>query len=244
MAKSKRNQRKSWKGYFLEFLMLFLAVTLGFMADNFREKSSERAKEKEYIQSMIEDVNEDRINAQEVIEVNTKRVEALDSLLNKSFNFNGTEKEMLELNRYFVQVLIHPEFLTPAELTMQQLKNAGGMRLIKSKKSINEILRYDTKLKKISNQQLYYENYQNKAIASGVKIFNIHELLTSIRSNDSNIIPDRFTLLETDPLFIKTFGNDVAMYKGIIEYYIMLLTELNEQGEVLIGTLKKEYRIR
>ena len=37
--------KKSWKGYLLDFVMLFLAVSLGFMADNFRERASERSKE-------------------------------------------------------------------------------------------------------------------------------------------------------------------------------------------------------
>jgi hypothetical protein len=35
---------KKWKEYFLEFLMIFLAVTLGFIAENLREHLTERAK--------------------------------------------------------------------------------------------------------------------------------------------------------------------------------------------------------
>lgn len=36
---------KKWKEYFLEFLMLFLAVTLGFLAENYRETYIEHEKE-------------------------------------------------------------------------------------------------------------------------------------------------------------------------------------------------------
>jgi len=237
-------KRKGWKGYFLEFLMLFLAVTLGFMADNFREKRSERNKEKGYIRSMIEDVEEDRANIKEVVNINTQRVNALDSLLIKCFDFRGTQKEIVALNQYFVQVLIHPEFLAPAELTMQQLKNAGGMRLIKSKKSINEIIRYDTKLKKIANQQLYYENYQNKAIEKGTTIFDIHKLLLTIRNPNNKITPDYFELINKDKADLKVFGNNVVMYKGIIEYYVKLLEEIDQQGDVLIKTLRSEYKLK
>lgn len=238
------SKKRNWKGYFLEFIMLFLAVSLGFMADNFREKTSERNKEIGYIQSMIEDVEEDRVNIKEVINVNTQRVKSLDSLLIKCFNFSGYRKEVLELNEHFIQVLTHPEFLAPAELTMQQLKNAGGMRLIKSKNSINDIIRYDTKLKKIENQQLYYENYQNKAIDKGTKIFNIQKLLFAIRNPNNDLKPEHFELLNDDKSELKIFGNNVAMYKGIIEYYVKLLTETNKQGEVLIQTLKSEYKLK
>src|SRR5438045_883094 len=38
--------KKRWGEYFLEFLMIFLAVFLGFVAENIREKSSNREIEK------------------------------------------------------------------------------------------------------------------------------------------------------------------------------------------------------
>src|SRR6195256_1492529 len=50
---------KKWKEYFLEFLMLFLAVTLGFFAESYREHLVEQKKEREYIKSMVEDLKSD-----------------------------------------------------------------------------------------------------------------------------------------------------------------------------------------
>src|SRR5664279_2784041 len=44
---------KKWKEYFLEFIMIFLAVTLGFFAENFREHRVEREKERHIIESLI-----------------------------------------------------------------------------------------------------------------------------------------------------------------------------------------------
>jgi hypothetical protein len=38
--------KKKWGEYFLEFLMLFLAVFLGFLAENIREHKVEREREK------------------------------------------------------------------------------------------------------------------------------------------------------------------------------------------------------
>ena len=236
-------KKRNWKGYFLEFIMLFLAVTLGFMADNFREKISERTKEKEYIQSMIEDVEEDQINIKEVINVNSQRIDNLHSFLNKCFNYSGANREKIELNKYFTHVLVHPEFIAPTELTMQQLKNAGGMRLIKSKEAINEIIRYDSKLKKIANQQIYYENYQNKEIDIGTKVFNLQKLITAIRNPKNNLTSEDFELITEDKSALKELGNSVAMYEGIIEYYVVLLKQLDEQGEVLIQTLESEYKL-
>ena len=52
-------ERKGFKEYFLEFLMIFLAVTLGFFAENIRERFVERAQEKEYIRSLYDDLGHD-----------------------------------------------------------------------------------------------------------------------------------------------------------------------------------------
>src|SRR5260221_11493643 len=52
-------QKKHWKEYFLEFIMIFLAVTMGFFAESYREHLSDRTKEKEYIKSMVEDLETD-----------------------------------------------------------------------------------------------------------------------------------------------------------------------------------------
>jgi len=49
-------EKKNFKEYFLEFLMIFLAVTMGFFAENIREYHSERRQEREYVQSMINDL--------------------------------------------------------------------------------------------------------------------------------------------------------------------------------------------
>ena len=37
------HKRKNFKEYFLEFLMIFLAVTMGFIAENFRESMSAKS---------------------------------------------------------------------------------------------------------------------------------------------------------------------------------------------------------
>ena len=41
--------KKKWQEYFLEFFMLFLAVSLGFLAENLREHYVEKEKEQQCI---------------------------------------------------------------------------------------------------------------------------------------------------------------------------------------------------
>src|SRR5436305_9060491 len=44
---SSSTDQQPWKEYFLEFIMIFLAVTLGFFAETVRERLSENSKAKE-----------------------------------------------------------------------------------------------------------------------------------------------------------------------------------------------------
>ena len=62
-------EKKSFKEYFLEFIMIFLAVTLGFFAESLREHISDNAKEKEYLVSIIEDLKSDSATLNSYINV-------------------------------------------------------------------------------------------------------------------------------------------------------------------------------
>ena len=48
--------RKKWTHYFWEFLMLFLAVFCGFLAEYQLDHKIERDREKKFIQTFIEDL--------------------------------------------------------------------------------------------------------------------------------------------------------------------------------------------
>ena len=53
--------RKNWTHYFWEFLMLFLAVFAGFLAENEREHFIEHKREKKLIKEMVEDLKKDTV---------------------------------------------------------------------------------------------------------------------------------------------------------------------------------------
>src|SRR3954469_4702758 len=70
--------KKNFKEFLLEFVMIFLAVTLGFIAENVRESISNHEQEKHYIESLINDLKEDTTTMSIVLEENSAK---LDSLL-------------------------------------------------------------------------------------------------------------------------------------------------------------------
>lgn len=53
------HKEKPWKEYLLEGLMIFIAVSLGFIAENIREHLSEQNKKKELLEIVSQDFNKD-----------------------------------------------------------------------------------------------------------------------------------------------------------------------------------------
>jgi len=53
------HKEKPWKEYLLEGLMIFLAVSMGFIAENIREHLSEQNKKKELLEIVGQDFNKD-----------------------------------------------------------------------------------------------------------------------------------------------------------------------------------------
>src|SRR5215204_2862881 len=78
--------RKKWTHYFWEFLMLFLAVTLGFFVENQREHYIEHQREKQFIRSLFNDIKSDTVNIVKIIKARTVKEQMLDSL---SLMMNG-----------------------------------------------------------------------------------------------------------------------------------------------------------
>ena len=84
-------ERKKWTHYLWEFLMLFLAVFCGFVAENIRENIHNREIEKNNIESLLKNLHEDSLNLARSTEVNEKRFTFLDSLMNlKNSNVSDT----------------------------------------------------------------------------------------------------------------------------------------------------------
>ena len=73
-------EKKNLKEYFLEFLMIFLAVTMGFFAEQIRENFTERNKEKEYMGSFVKDLKMDTAMLNAGFPRKEGRIKAIDSV--------------------------------------------------------------------------------------------------------------------------------------------------------------------
>src|SRR6186713_3256922 len=73
--------RKKWTHYLWEFLMLFLAVFCGFLAEYKLEHIIEHNREKQFITTLIEDLKSDTAQIRQVIAYKMRREKMVDSLI-------------------------------------------------------------------------------------------------------------------------------------------------------------------
>ena len=133
--------KKKWGEYLLEFIMLFLAVFLGFLAENLRERIVEHNIEKEYIHSLVEDLKSDTLQSNEMLIFLDSRIAGIDSLTT-ALSSPGIIENSNNAYRLWSKNIGFPDFISN-DRTIQQLKNSGGLRLIRNKAVSDKIMQYD-----------------------------------------------------------------------------------------------------
>src|SRR5215204_1592309 len=199
------SSRKKWAHYFWEFLMLFLAVFAGFLAENQREHFVEHQREEQFINSLINDIKVDTARLNSLIESRSIRETKLDSLmlLLNSENANQHTRDIYYLATTIPRITLFQ--FTPNDGTMQQLKNSGGLRLIRNGVVADNIINYDASIRtllRLDDQEQVIVNIQREIAP---KILNGLELG---EFSDENNIPLR---LDHNPKLMpdyKTFLNE------------------------------------
>ena len=79
--KAEPHHKKNWKSYFWEFLMLFLAVFCGFLAEYQLEHKIEKDRELQFIKSLTTDLQDDIISLNTVIVQEDRGIKSLDTLM-------------------------------------------------------------------------------------------------------------------------------------------------------------------
>ncbi|MEJ0032776.1 MAG: hypothetical protein WDO15_21510 [Bacteroidota bacterium] len=143
----------SWKAYLLEFILIFLAVMLGFFAESYRESLGDKEKEEQYVRSLMIDLQTDVINIEAIQKHNADAKIMGDSLfyLLSLSNYSQSTNSIYFLGRSFS----NREFFYMADGTLKQLNNAGGLRLIRHQDIVDSLQAYQfTYARVVAGQEL------------------------------------------------------------------------------------------
>ena len=235
--------RKKWTHYFWEFLMLFLAVTLGFLVENQREHMIEHQREKQYMRSMIEDLKSDTSQIASVIKVKVLRNNMIDSLV--FWLSSPGYKAHLNDIYFFARSVSPPLNFFPNDRTIQQLKSSGGLRLIRNTNVSNSIMEYDQKMKFQLSDIGDEENLRLEYRKSVRKLFDGKILISMLENIDRIEKPDNNPpLFNDDKTAINDLIVDVQYVKKACQIQIIRHLELKKQATILIDLIQKEYHLQ
>jgi hypothetical protein len=131
--------------------MLFLAVFCGFLAEYQLEHKIERDREKEYIHTLISDLEEDTAGLTNFISIYRQKGVELDSLI---FLLNSPDiKSNGGPLYYYGRKASRLGFFSCTDRTIQQMRNSGAFRLIRRSNAANGILRYYSAMNNLNNLQ-------------------------------------------------------------------------------------------
>jgi hypothetical protein len=130
-----RSLSRRFKKYIFEFVLLFLAVFLGFFADNLREENSERQQAYELAKSFYEELKNDSITAVSKVEARIKKEQAIEYMISffKDSSLTSSSKS-LSINFLWATTVRTPIIFTPRTVVLEQLKGSGSIRYFKNYK--------------------------------------------------------------------------------------------------------------
>lgn len=129
-----KHKRKHFREYLIEFVMIFLAVSLGFLAENFREWRVNREKERNYIENLSRDLKGEQSALETTIQANDAMNTAIDSFIKiRSLDFNVKANNDLFFKLFADTKMYSPNIFKPNEVTLSQIRSTGGFNIIRPK---------------------------------------------------------------------------------------------------------------
>ena len=234
--------KKKWPEYFLEFFMIFLAVFLGFLAENGRERMVEAQREREYMQMMTEDLQQDITWANSWLKQALSFPRGMDSLTHicwsEKYDDAGV-KIMYSLSERYMKKLA----LNLTNRTSAQLKNAGGMRLIRNHKVSDLISEYWNQETEINNIYENYEGFRKNTREVSFRIFN-YKYFEKIDMNRQNSGETKQSLLDDNPKILIEYANHIATMRGIlIVFFLPVMQEHMNTSSELVRVINNYYHL-
>ena len=243
--------RKKWTHYLWEFLMLFLAVFCGFMAENQREHIVEHQREKAFMATMLSDVRSDTGMLSNMHRTFTQVIMHLDSLVplleENMFMDNNAEKiyrHQVNLNLFYKCVF--------ADRTINQLKNSGNFRLIRKKNVSDEINAYDGYVRNFveNMQDMYIIPQWEKLNAQGAGVFKssvFRQFMKDVKGgrwNNPIQLPGKPYFISTEKMNIQKFINMLEQYAVAVEWFNTNTINALNRAVKLDSIIKKEYGLK
>ena len=155
---------KSLKDYASEFIVIFVALTLGFLVENQREHYIEGLREKELAKSLLKDLAADSVEFREFQQIRLKERTSINEAIH-IIETQGLKPTDATLYYHFIRGVFiwrHPEF---RQANLDQIISSGSLRYFKNDTLAKAISDLKMQLKRIEyrhdrEKEYFYANIQ------------------------------------------------------------------------------------
>jgi hypothetical protein len=243
-------EKKEFKEYFLEFLMIFLAVTLGFFAENIREKITEHKRAEIYAGTMVNDLRTDTNALKAYINYwnyASNNVDTLFQLLSKA------EPSQIPSGKLYWYGLFGgaPTIFISNDATFQEMKSAGALSYFNNNVA-QKISQYD----QLTRRMRVYDD-QDARIFSEVRKLRSQLFYVQLNEQANNVYqadrikPDRAKIdsfINSNPPLLSTnkaiFNQYLEMVRSrFIPLKLRSADTLLLRATAIIEDLQNEYHL-
>jgi hypothetical protein len=232
-------KEKKFKEYFLEFLMIFLAVTLGFFAENIREHSIEHRRVKQYAVLLVSDLKNDT----------TWFTSESRQWLNRQNHFDSLAHLLIQpvpvTDKRIVKELLSVNYVSDAKMntaTYNQMKTSGSLRYISNFNLITALENYyEIQIPRVMESSQSTRNFFNDYI----KTFFIDHL------RNQDMISNIDTVKNWSPVILgrnresdQRLSNLVDIAKTQLEIANRFYDSARNKAALLIELINKEYNLK
>ena len=246
---------KSWKGYLFEFILLFLAVFLGFLTESYRDNIGEKQQAEELAHNFYDELIADSTSIRWYIHARFEKDTALIALKNYVLDSSFEKVSRAYVRNYYVGLFLNSRF-EPTDVLLEQLKNSGSLRYFKSK----ELQRLTGSLSECIARMRQADQSDADFVDNQIVPFHIEhgdqKFYDRITHDGAKSFGDFIDILAKDSVKMdykmndlagfnrKKFNNALGIYRLRLKvstfHHYLNYEDINKQ---LLSALRKEYRI-
>ena len=231
--------RKKWTHYLWEFLMLFLAVFCGFLAENQREHYIEHQREKKYAKQLLSDLRKDSAFFARKEKMIKNTFSGQEAFKQKIIENNATDADIV---MGFLSMYTQFE-ASLTNTTFNQMKSSGALRYIRNDSVTNALTHYyDVTSESLRSTTAVSKDFLQQHLAPWY--------LAHIRVQDLDALQDTSAVFNpriinrspaTDQQVLNLTENYKTVNVGISEH---MDSDASEEVNQLIRLIKNEYHLK
>ena len=224
-----------------EIILVVIGILIALQINNWNEQKKEFKIEKEYMQNMLEDLNDD-LAIYEKFQTRNVEIYAFTDSIVHGLKADNRKAHVSQLSYWTRMITLKWMIIHPIERTYEQMKSTGNLRIIKNKKVNDRISNYYNSLKE-------FDGYNDAGLVWGRdyaesigKIFDAKVLLNIMRERKMQPAKPNDMLTE-DPLILNQLMNSLQYFNGALSQGDAISVKRQKESQELISLIKTNYHL-